>query len=634
MQRFWRDVERAFGTRLSDYDALHTFSVSRYPEFWRFLLEWSGILYEGDTTPPVETPAMPGARFFPNVRLSFAENLLRHADDATALVGISESRPTVRLTYAELRAEVGRVQAGLRRVGVSQGDRVAGFVPNSVEAVIAMLATSALGALWTSCSPDFGVQGVLDRFGQVKPKVLIAPNAYVYNGKRFDCRDKLTAIIEGLPDLAHVVVIPYVQDAPTNLGSRSSMTAWPDLGAPGEVPTFARLPFNQPLYVMYSSGTTGVPKCIVHGAGGTLLQHVKELVLHSDVSRASNITYFTTCGWMMWNWLVSSLFTGCRVTVYDGSPSHPDLGRLWRLAEQEGITHFGTSAKFIASCREKVSPKTVARLDSVTTLLSTGSPLLPEDFDWLYREVKADFQVASISGGTDIISCFMLGNPLLPVYRGEIQALGLGMDAAAFDDAGRPVTGAKGELVCRTPFPSMPIGFWNDPDGEKYRKAYFDKIPGVWVHGDYIELTGSQGKTGGIVVYGRSDATLNPGGVRIGTAEIYRLVETLPEIEDSIVIGQPWNGDVRVVLFVKPAPRVTFGDELVRKIQTTIRNGATPRHVPKLILPVEKIPYTMSGKKTELAVLEIVQGREPKNKEALLDASALDGFRGRPELSA
>ncbi len=632
MRRFWRDAEARFGLTFGDYDALHRFSVERYGDFWAYLLEWSGVRYEGELAPAVVDPRMPGARFFPNVRLSFTENLLRFADDATALVSLSESRPAVRLSYAALRAEVARVQQGLIAMGVREGDRVAGFVPNAAEAVIAMLATAGLGATWTSCSPDFGVQGVLDRFGQVKPKVLFAPNAYVYNGKRFDCLEKLAAITEGLPELEHLVLIPFVPEHATALSVRPRLTLFGDLGAPGHELVCKRLPFDHPLYVMYSSGTTGVPKCIVHGQGGTLLQHVKELVLHSDVRRDSNLTYFTTCGWMMWNWLVSALFTGCTVTVYDGSPSYPDLGRLWQLAEDERLTHFGTSAKFIASCRGKISPRAVAKLDRLETLLSTGSPLLPEDFDWLYAAVKDDLQVSSISGGTDIISCFMLGNPLLPVYRGEIQALGLGMDVAALDEGGRPVVGQKGELACRSPFPSMPVRFWNDPDGEKYRKAYFDKIPGVWVHGDYIELTGSQGQSGGIVVYGRSDATLNPGGVRIGTAEIYRLVETLPEIDDSLVIGQPWQGDVRVVLFVKLAAGVSFDDALVARLQRTIKDGATPRHVPKIILPVAKIPYTLSGKKTELAVLEVVTGTEPKNKEALADASALDCYRELPAL--
>jgi acetoacetyl-CoA synthetase len=385
---------------------------------------------------------------------------------------------------------------------------------------------------------------------------------------------------------------------------------------------------------MYSSGTTGIPKCIVHGAGGTLLQHAKELMLHSELNRGDNIIYFTTCGWMMWNWLVSSLFVGATVTLYDGSPSCPDLDTLWKLVDEEEITHFGTSAKFIGTCRGKnIAPQKKYSLKKLRVILSTGSPLLPEDFDWIYSNVKSDLQLSSISGGTDIISCFFLGNPILPIYRGEIQCFGLGMDVASFDAEGQPIIGNKGELVCRKPFPSMPIFFWNDKDFSRYKKAYFERIPGVWFHGDYIALTESQGTSGGIVVYGRSDATLNPGGIRIGTAEIYRLVETLPEVEDSIVIGQPWQGDVRVVLFVKLPGGVLFQEELIEKIKKTIRSGATPRHVPAIIIPVEKIPYTISGKKVELAVLEVLQGNDPKNKEALADPTALNCFRNLPELN-
>ncbi len=633
MQQLSLRAAEVAGRSFDSYADLHRWSTEHFSEFWRLWLDESGIIYEGE--PDVGVPAgpsahiEPGLRFFPQVKLSFAENLLRFSDERVAIVSLSESRPRLELTYAQLRAQVAQLQSHLQQLGIGPGDRVAGVLPNAAEAIVAMLAAVSLGAVWTSCSPDFGAQGVLDRFGQVQPRLLFASNAYLYNGKRFDCLAKVADIVRGLPSLQQVVVIPFVPDHPVALpASTVPQVSWSELTV-GTAPPLAlpRFPFAQPLYIMYSSGTTGVPKCIVHGAGGTLLQHSKELMLHSDLRRDDNITYFTTCGWMMWNWLVSALFVGSQVTVYDGSPSHPSLESLWRLADKEGITHFGTSAKFIGSCRDKIEPQSFAELAQLRVVLSTGSPLLPEDFDWIYAKVKSDVQLASICGGTDIISCFMLGSPTLPVYRGEIQCLGLGMDVAAFDEAGKPVVGQKGELVCRKPFPSMPVSFWNDPDSSKYRKAYFERFFGVWTHGDYIELTGTQGSAGGIIVYGRSDATLNPGGVRIGTAEIYRLVETLPEVEDSIVVGQPYDGDVRIILFVKLAPGQTLDDRLTGKLQSTVRQGATPRHVPKLVIPVDKIPYTMSGKKTELAVLEIIQGKEPKNKEALKDASALDCYR-------
>ncbi len=627
---------------MKNYSDLHSWSVENLQDFWREILEFSGILFEGSAEnvihPSHVKPFKPGAFFFPDVKLNFAENLLRYRDDNTiALVSITESRKTIRYTHKELFLAVAKVASRFKEMGVQPDDRIVGFMPNASEAVIAMLGTASMGAAWSSCSPDFGVQGVLDRFGQIKPKILFAANAYFYNGKKIDCLEKIEQIVRSIPEIEKVVLIPFVKDHPLEIrGLEDKVVTWDDfMDISASTLTFLRVPFNHPLYIMYSSGTTGIPKCIVHGVGGTLLQHTKELVLHSDVRQGDNIMYFTTCGWMMWNWLVSSLFTGATVTLFDGSPSYPDIDRLWELVDEEGITHFGTSPKFIGSCRgHEVSFKSKFSFDRLRVILTTGATLLPEDFDWIYNAVKTNLQLSSISGGTDIISCFFLGNPILPVYRGELQCVGLGMDVAAFDDNGEPVTGEKGELVCRKPFPSMPVCFWNDEDFTRYKRAYFDRIPGVWFHGDYIAFTESQGTAGGVIVYGRSDATLNPGGVRIGTAEIYRLVETLHEVEDSIVVGQPWKGDVRVILFVKLTEGILFSEELAAKIKQSIRSGATPRHVPAMLFQVDKIPCTISGKKMELAVLEVIQGEEPKNKAALADASALECYRNIPELGS
>ena len=622
-----------------DYNELHRWSVDHFEDFWKEMLKFSGIIYEGLEDPVIHLKnkelITPGGHFFPNIKLNFAKNLLRFRDNQTALVSITESRETLRYSYKELFTAVGQVASRLQKMGVQPEDCIAGFLPNASEAVISMLAVASMGAAWSSCSPDFGVRGVLDRFGQIKPRILFAANAYIYNGKKFDCLEKIEKIVQSIPEIKKVVIIPFVIDHPSESPAlKEKAVTWNDFLDPSaNTLSFPHFLFNHPLYIMYSSGTTGIPKCIVHGAGGTLLQHAKELMLHSDLNRGDNIIYFTTCGWMMWNWLVSSLFVGATVTLFDGSPSYPDLKVLWKLADDEEITHFGTSAKFLGACRSRnIIPKNKFLLKKLRVVLSTGSPLLPEDFDWTYSNVKSNLQLSSISGGTDIISCFFLGNPVLPVHRGEIQCFGLGMDVASFDTNGQPVKAEKGELVCRKPFPSMPIFFWNDKYFTRYKNAYFGRMSGVWFHGDYIALTESQGTAGGIVVYGRSDATLNPAGVRIGTAEIYRLVETLPEVEDSIVIGQPWKGDARVVLFVKLSSGVSFSDELMVKIKKTIRSGATPRHVPAIIFPVEKIPYTISGKKVELAVLEVVQGKYPKNKEALADPTSLECYRNLPEL--
>lgn len=619
---------------LEGYPALHQWSVENREAFWELWLRESGLQTTGSTD-PVEVQASPtlGARFFPNVTLNFAQNLLRYRDDRPALISVSETRATTTTTYAELYEQVHRVRVTLEGMGVGAGDRVAGVLPNISEAVVAMLAATSLGAVWSSCSPDFGTRGVLERFSQIQPRVLFAASGYTYGGKTFSCLEKLEEIVSALPELERVVMISYGA-ASSELRVNTPCITWEQalaVEARGDIP-FAPLPFNHPLYILYSSGTTGVPKCIVHGVGGTLLQHTKELMLHCDLRREDNILYFTTCGWMMWNWLVSSLFVGAAVTLFDGSPASPTLGRLWETVAQEGVTHFGTSPKYIGSCRGALSPGKEHDLNRLRVIMSTGAPLLPEDFDWVYEEVKQDVLLASISGGTDIISCFMLGNPMLPVVRGEIQALGLGMDVAAFNEESQPVVGQKGELVCRSFFPSMPIKFWNDEGDARYRGAYYREGDGTWYHGDYVSITQSQGECGGVVVFGRSDATLNPGGVRIGTAEIYGLVETLPWVQDSLVVGQPWEGDVRVVLFVQPVKGVVLDDARRAELRQTIRSEASPRHVPARILSVEGVPYTLSGKKVEIAVREILEGGEPRNKEALANPEALNYFRDRKEL--
>jgi acetoacetyl-CoA synthetase len=621
---------------LEGYPALHRWSIENREAFWAMWLHESGMQIGGRTDPvELAAPATLGARFFPNVTLNFAENLLRHRDDRPALVSVSETRQTTTTSYAELHQQVHRLRTSLERMGVGPGDRVAGVLPNISEAVVAMLATTSLGAVWSSCSPDFGTRGVLERFAQIEPKVLFATNGYSYGGKAFSCVEKLEEIAGGLPGLTRVVMIPHGPSASAGPRVKSLSLNWEEALAVevhGEI-VFPRLPFNHPVYILFSSGTTGVPKCIVHGAGGTLLQHSKELMLHTDLGREDNLLFFTTCGWMMWNWMVSALFVGSTVTLFDGSPAHPSQGRLWETVADEGVTHFGTSPKYIGTCRDALSPGREHELARLRVILSTGAPLLPEDFDWVYAEVKQDVLLASISGGTDIVSCFMLGNPLLPVIRGEIQAMGLGMDVAAFNEENEPVVGEQGELVCRSYFPSMPVQFWNDEGGVRYSAAYYREGDTNWYHGDYIAITESQGECGGVLVSGRSDATLNPGGVRIGTAEIYGLVETLPWVADSLVVGQPWEGDVRIVLFVQPVLGVTLDDARQDELRRTIRSQASPRHVPAKIVSVKEIPYTRSGKKVEIAVREIIGGVEPRNKEALNNPEALDEFRDRDELS-
>jgi acetoacetyl-CoA synthetase len=634
MASFIDFVNERHGTAIAGYDSLHRFSVERMEDFWSAVWDFCGVLAQarGDTV-IADRAKMPGARFFPDARLNFAQNLLRHSDrPGDALVFRGEDRVLSRLSRAELRDQVSRLQQAFAAMGVRAGDRVAAFMPNMPETVVAMLAAASLGATFTSCSPDFGVQGVVDRFGQVEPKVLLCCDGYYYNGKVVETLPRIAEIVARLPTVERVVVVPYAcPEAGVAAVPRAVRLA--DFLAPfaAQAPAFASLPFNHPLYILYSSGTTGVPKCIVHGAGGVLLMHLKEHVLHGDVKPGDRLFYFTTCGWMMWNWLVSGLAAGATLLLYDGSP-FLDGGRvLFDYADAEGMTHFGTSAKFIdALAKAGLEPANTHRLEALRTMLSTGSPLAPEGFDYVYGKVKKDLCLSSISGGTDLVACFAGGAPILPVWRGELQCRMLGMKVEVWSDEGRPIEGQKGELVCTAPFPTMPLGFWNDPDGRKYRAAYFEKYENVWRHGDWSEVT----PHGGMVIYGRSDAVLNPGGVRIGTAEIYRQVERLDEVLESIVIGQDWQGDVRVVLFVKLREGLALDAALVKKIKDTIRNNTTPRHVPAVIAQVSDIPRTKSNKIVELAVRAAIHGQPVKNVEALANPEALEQFRNRPELSA
>ena len=600
LARFMQCLNARRGLTLSDYGQLYDWSVAQPEEFWTELARFADVRADWGPGPVLENQdRMPGARFFPNARLNFAANLLKFNDDQPALVFRNERGTRASLSYRELRAEVGRVADGLRAAGVVSGDRVAGFLPNIPEAAIAMLATASLGAIWSSCSPDFGVHGVLDRFGQITPKVLFAADGYFYANKKLDSLASVAEVLAKLPSITQLVLIAYVDAQPDlqRLGPSAARTRmWRDFGTVGRAPEFADVPFNHPLFILYSSGTTGVPKCIVHGAGGTLLQHQKEHLLHVDLKRSDRLFYFTTCGWMMWNWLISALATGTTLVLYDGSPFHPQPTALWTLAHEERITIFGTSAKYL-SALEKHNLQTADYLDltGLRTILSTGSPLLPEGFDFVYRSIKTDVQLASISGGTDIVSCFALGCPSRPVHRGEIQCRGLAMGVDVVDDQGRPVRGERGELVCTTPFPSMPVGFWNDPGDVKYRAAYFERFPGIWYHGDYAAIT----EHDGVVIYGRSDAVLNPGGVRIGTAEIYSAVESMPQVAEALAIGQDWEGDVRVVLFVRLQAGCVLDDALRRDIRATIRTQTTARHVPAKIVAVADLPRTLSGKITE-----------------------------------
>jgi acetoacetyl-CoA synthetase len=628
LQRFLGAVRSRAGD-VADYAGLWQWSVERPADFWDALFEFTGVIADRGKGPVLaDADRMPGARWFPGTRLNFAENLLRRSGAEPAIVFRDEREMRREVSWDELKAEVARIADGLREAGVGPGDRVAGFMPNLPETVIAMLGAASVGATWSSCSPDFGIQGVLDRFGQIEPRVLFTADGYFYGGKTLDSLERAQAVCERIGSIEHVVVVPYTSEHP-DLSALPGAVAFADFGRAGAAPRFERLPFDHPLYILYSSGTTGTPKCIVHGAGGTLLQHLKEHQLHTDVKPGDRLFFYTTCGWMMWNWLASGLASGATLMLYEGSPFHPDAGVLWRMASDEGVTIFGTSPKYLAALEKSGHrPREHGSLARLRTMLSTGSPLAPEQFDFVRDAIGEDVQLASISGGTDIVSCFALGNPLLPVYRGELQCRGLGMAVEVWTEDGESIIGQKGELVCTAPFPSMPIAFWNDPDGAKYRAAYFERFPGVWHHGDYALLT----ERGGLVILGRSDAVLNPGGVRIGTAEIYRQVEQLDEVLESVVIGQEWDGDVRVVLFVRLRERLQLDEALQQKIRSQIRGNTTPRHVPARIVQVTEVPRTISGKVVELAVRNVVHGLPVRNTDALANPAALEQFRDRPEL--
>ena len=628
LARFWEKARQNSGLPLADYRDLHDWSVDAPEAFWRQVWDDSDMVGEPGSRVLEPGSQFQDARWFPEGELNYAENLLNRNDNHPALISVQEDGRREVLSYAELRVAAGQVAAQLKAAGIQPGDRVAGFMPNRLETVVAALGAAWIGAVWSSCSPDFGVSGVLDRFGQIEPRVLVACDGYYYNGKWIDLEPRINDLHDALkPEL--LVVVPG-KGRSSRVQKALIWQSWLDAASPA--PEFARLPFDHPLFILYSSGTTGQPKCIVHGAGGTLLQQTKEMRLHGDVGRDDTLFYFTTCGWMMWNWLICGLHTGATLVLYDGNPGYPSTARLFDLIDAEQITHFGTSAKFIQAVEKSgLVPMESHNLGSLRTLFSTGSPLLHESYDFLYQKVKTDLLVSSISGGTDIISCFALGNPLLPVYRGELQCAGLGMDVAVFDEQGNPLTTGKGELVCRQPFPSCPVKFWNDPDGSRFHKAYFARFEGIWAHGDYAEQIPHKHHDG-LVIHGRSDAVLNPGGVRIGTAEIYRQVETLTEIREAIVVGQEWQGDIRVVLFVVLAEGQTLSDALKDRIRSAIRQGATPRHVPAVIATVPEIPRTVSGKIVELAVREVIHGREVTNRNALANPEALGHFADRIEL--
>jgi len=632
MEAFRRLINHRYDLDIDDYPALHQWSIEQREAFWQAIVDFFDVEFHA---PPsavlIEGSSMPAAQWFPDATLNFAEHLLKRRDDGVAVVAINENGQREQLTYNQLAAHVAGLQQSLRAAGVGLGDRVAACMPNTWQTLVAMLATTSLGAVWSSSSPDFGTQGVIDRFGQIEPKVLITCAGYRYAGKQIDQTAKVNEILERLPSLQQLIIVPYARPETRAEDFRTSarVALWDDFYRPGGEPQFVAVPFTHPLYILYSSGTTGVPKCIIHSTGGVLLQHLKEHGLHTDLHAGEVLFYYTTCGWMMWNWLVSALAVGATVLMYDGSPFHPAPEHLIDLIDQEGISVFGTSPKYLVALEKAgIEPRSSHSLASLKTLLSTGSPLSPQSFDYVYRAFKQDLCLASMSGGTDIISCFIIGNPLLPVYRGEMQGKGLGMAVEVWNDQGQAVIGEKGELVCTRHFPAMPIGLWHDPRHEKLRASYFSQFPGVWAQGDYAE----QLAHGSWLIHGRSDAVLNPGGVRIGTAEIYRQVEKLEQVLESLAIGQQWDNDVRVVLFVRLQDGVQLDDALQEQIRQVIRANTTPRHVPAKILAVSDIPRTISGKIVELAVRNVVHGLPVKNTDALANPEALEQFRDRPEL--
>lgn len=627
--QFWQHIETTHQVSLPLYRDLHAWSVSNKEDFWRAVVEQAGILYEGSLTPALEHhEKFQFNRWFPACKLNYAENLLWRRDDHPALISYNENATRTTYSYAELYEAAAAMANALIAAGVQPGDRVAAWLPNGPEAIIAALGTAWIGAVWSSCSPDFGYTGVMDRFGQISPTVLIVTDGYSYNGRWQDISERVATVQDALK-VPFLIQVPGHQETDTIAGA----TLWQNwLMHDKPAPEFVRQSFTAPLSILYSSGTTGQPKCIMHGAGGTLLQHTKEHRLHGDLRQDDVLYYYTTCGWMMWNWLVGGLQTGATLVLYDGSPAYPDLGAQFKLAEETGVTHFGTSARFVQALEQnEFYPKQEADLSRLRVLYSTGSPLLDSSFDFLYAQVKEDLQVSSISGGTDIVSCFALGNPLLPVYKGSLQCIGLGMDVAVFDDEGQPLTSGQGELVCRQPFPSMPIGFWNDEDGSLYQAAYFDHFENIWAHGDFAEFIAHQ-EHDSLVIHGRADAVLNPGGVRIGTAEIYRQLTAIKDIKESVVVGQNWQGDVRVVLFVVLEKDVQLDEALLQHIRQSIRTGASPRHVPAVVIAVPDIPRTLSGKTVELAVRDVIHGREVKNQSALANPEALQYFRDLPAL--
>jgi acetoacetyl-CoA synthetase len=624
-------VNERYSIHLNTYGELHKWSVNNIPNFWALMWEFGGVLSsESYKSVVTNINDMLGVKWFPGARLNFAENLLRYRDDRTALTFKGEGRETVRLTYAQLYDQVAHLAEALKQSGVKVGDRVAGFMPNMIETVVAMLATTSLGAIWSSCSPDFGVKGILDRFQQIEPKILFTANAYSYNGKLYDSLERISSVVSEILSIEKVIVVPYTEKSPdiSKVPKSILFDDYISVKTKSEI-QFEQLPFNHPIYIVFSSGTTDKPKCVVHRAGGILLQHLKELMLNTDMKREDIIFYFTTCGWVMWNWLVSSLSQGASIVLYDGSPFFPDEAALFELIRDERVDIWGTSPRYLSTIEKAgLNPAANYNLESLKTIISTGSPLSVENYQFVYQHIKPDVFLNNISGGTEAIACFGIGNPVGPIYAGEMQGLGLGMNVQVFDDKGVSVTGQEGELVCTAPFPSMPLRFWNDKSNQKYRSTYFEMYPNVWRHGDNARITDK----GGLVISGRSDATLKPGGVRIGTAEIYRQVETVEEIQDSLVVGQEWENDVRIILFVKLVKGEVFNEALIQKLRNVIRNNASPRHIPAKIIPVDDIPYTVNGKKVELAVRNIIHGRPVQNRDALANPDALELYKDIREL--